>query len=105
MFFFIFKRFYLFIFRERGREGERDGGKYQCVVASHMTPTGELAHNPSMWPEWDSNKQPFGSQACTQPTEPHQPGINVFLLRYKKSTLEDILSPDKLLILYGNNFE
>ena len=27
--------FYLFIFRERGREGEREGEKHQCVVASH----------------------------------------------------------------------
>ena len=34
------KRFYLFIFREMGREGEREGEKYQCVVASH-TPTTE----------------------------------------------------------------
>ena len=28
------KRFYWFIFRERGREGERKGEKHQCVVAS-----------------------------------------------------------------------
>ena len=28
------KRFYLFIFRERGREGEREGEKHQCVVVS-----------------------------------------------------------------------
>ena len=34
-----FKRFYLFIFRERGREGEREGEKHQCVVASHVAPT------------------------------------------------------------------
>ena len=26
-----FKRFYLFVFRERGREGEREGKKHQCV--------------------------------------------------------------------------
>ena len=30
----------IFIFRERGREGEREGEKHQCVVASHMPPTG-----------------------------------------------------------------
>ena len=29
-----FKRFYLFISRERGREGEREGEKHQYVVAS-----------------------------------------------------------------------
>ena len=27
-----------FIFRERGRKGEREGEKHQCVVASHMCP-------------------------------------------------------------------
>ena len=32
------KRFYLFIFRERGRQGERKGEKHQCVVASGMPP-------------------------------------------------------------------
>ena len=31
--FLVFKHFYLFIFRERGREGEREGEKHQCVVA------------------------------------------------------------------------
>ena len=40
------KRFYLFL--ERGREGEREGEKHQCVVASCMTPSGDLAHNPGM---------------------------------------------------------
>ena len=38
-----FKGFYLFIFRERGREGEREGEKHQCVVASPVPPTGALA--------------------------------------------------------------
>ena len=35
----VLKRFYLFIFRERGREGEREGEKQQCereaTIASH----------------------------------------------------------------------
>ena len=43
------KRFYLFIFRQSGREGEREGEKRQCVVASHTPPTGLKArHGP--WP-------------------------------------------------------
>ena len=42
----------LFIyFRERRRKGEREGEKYQCVVASHVAPTGDLAHNPGMSPD------------------------------------------------------
>ena len=62
-----FKIFYLFIFRERGREGEREGEKHQCVVASHVAPTGELAHNPGMCPDWESNWRPFGSQPALNP--------------------------------------
>ena len=42
------KRCYVFIFTEQGREGEREGEKHQCVVASHATPTGDLACNPDM---------------------------------------------------------
>ena len=41
-FFFLF-RFYLFIFRERGWEGDREGEKHQCVVASDVPPTGDLS--------------------------------------------------------------
>ena len=33
---FFFLRFYLFIFREGGKEGEREGEKYRCVAASHI---------------------------------------------------------------------
>ena len=65
----IFKRFHLFIFRERGREGEkegeREGENHQCVVAFCVPPTGDLACNPGMCPDWESNRQPFGSQAGT----------------------------------------
>ena len=68
------KRFYLFILREKGREGEREGEKHQCVVASHASPTGNLACSPGMCPDWELNQQPFGSWAHTQSTELHQPG-------------------------------
>ena len=64
----------LFIFKESRREGEREGKKHQCVVASCMSPTGDLARNPGMCPDWESNWRPFGSQASIQSTEPHQPG-------------------------------
>ena len=61
-----FLRFYLFTFRE--------GKKHQCVVASHATPTGDLARNLGMCTDWESNQWPFGSQAGTQSTKPHQTG-------------------------------
>ena len=57
---------------ERGREGEREEEKHQCVVASHTPPTGDLACKPGMCPDWESNQQPFGLQFSTQSTEPHQ---------------------------------
>ena len=69
----LFKKI-LFIFRQRGKEGEREGEKHQCMVASPAPLTGDLAHNPGMCPDWESNQQPFGSQAGAQSTEPHQPG-------------------------------
>ena len=74
-FLYFLKRFYLFIyFRERG-EGEREGEKHQCVVASHVPCTGDLAHNPGMGPDWESNQRSFGPQAVTQYPEPQQPGL------------------------------
>ena len=75
-----FLRFYLFIFRERGRERKREGEKHQCVVASCTPPTGGLACNPGMCPDWESNQWPFRSQASTQSTEPHQPELRFIFL-------------------------
>ena len=74
-----FLRFYLLL--ERGeREGERKGEKHQCVVASHVSRTGDLACNPGICPDWESNHQPFDSQAGTQSTELHQLGLlSIFL--------------------------
>ena len=38
-FFSSFKDF-IYLFLEKGREGEREGEKHQCVVACHMAPLG-----------------------------------------------------------------
>ena len=46
---------YLFIFTERGREGERERKKHHCVVASHVVPIGDLACNPGICPDWELN--------------------------------------------------
>ena len=66
--------FYIFIFIESGREREREGEKYQCVVVSHVPAAGDLASNPGMCPDWDLNWWPFGSQPSIQSTETYQPG-------------------------------
>ena len=65
----IFLKDFIYLFLERGKEGEREGEKHQCVVASCTPPTWDLAFNPGMYPSKN-----FGSQAGAQSTEPHQPG-------------------------------
>ena len=50
LFFFLLFKKMLFIFRERGREREREGEKHQCVVASQVPSTRDLAHHPGMCP-------------------------------------------------------
>ena len=75
-----FKRFYLFIFREKGMEGVREGEKHHCVVASCVSSTGDLACNPGMCPDWVSNRRPFGSQPKVNPLSYsiQQPGQNIY---------------------------
>ena len=73
----MFLKYFIYLCLERGREGEREGEKHQCAVVSHSTPTGDLAHNPGLCPDWESNQRPFGSQAHAQSTEPYQAGHNV----------------------------
>ena len=73
----LFKNFFIYLFLERGRKGERVGQKHQCVFAL----TGDLAHNSGMCPDWESNMRPFDSLAGAQSTEPHQSGQWWILLR------------------------
>ena len=62
-------------------EGEEE--KHQCVVSSRVPSIGHLSHNPGMFPDWELNRaRPFGSQVCTQSTEPPPPGSIAF---FKKS--------------------
>ena len=72
--------FILFYFLERGERKEKERERNISVrekhesVASHTPPAGDMAHNPGMCPDWESNPQPSDLQASTQCTEPHQPG-------------------------------
>ena len=70
-----------------------------CVVASCAPPTGDLVCNLGMWPDWKSNQQPFGSQAGTQSTEQHQPGISFSFNSGRSlfSTLGPTSSPQRQL--------
>ena len=60
------KDFYLFLERREGRKRERSTKVWM-----------PLMHPPlrtCMCPDWELNWRPFGSQAGTQHSEPHQPG-------------------------------
>ena len=61
---------YLFLERERGREGEN----HQLWVPLVHLSTEDLAPNPGMCPDWELNQWPLASQSGAQSTEPHQPG-------------------------------
>ena len=69
-----FLKKYFIYFHKEGKGRRKRGEKYR-LVAFYTPPTGDLAHNPGMCPDWESNWQPLGSQAGTQSTEPHQPGL------------------------------
>ena len=75
------KFFYFYLFLERGEGMEKERERYtnmqekHWLVASHMSPTEDLAHNLGMYPDWELNQWPLGSQASTQSTKPHQPGL------------------------------
>ena len=75
-------KIFIYLFLERGEGREKEEEKHQCVVASHASPTGDLARNPSMCPDWELNSQPFGLLADTQSTEPHQPGLRILFKIY-----------------------
>ena len=94
----------LFIFRERGREGEREGEKHWSA-ASCTPPTGDLACKPGMCPAWELSQRPLGSQAGTQSTEPHQPGLNLeapFSLSHFKDFINDssLMTEESLMLPY-----
>ena len=78
----LFKDF-IYLYLERGEGSEKDREKHQYAVASRAPHTGELTRDPGMCPDWEPNWRPFGSQAGTQSTEPHQPGQNAGMLNRK----------------------
>ena len=72
--------FFNFFFFGEG-EGRRGKETSMCGCFS-CPPNWDLAHNPGVCPDRESNQRPLGSQTCAQSTEPHQPGLNDFLKMY-----------------------
>ena len=70
----LFLKDFIYLFLEGGK-GREEGEKHHCVVASPTPPTGDLACNPDVCPDWELNQWPFGSQAGTESTETHRPEL------------------------------
>ena len=72
---FFFDFIYLLLERGKGKEKEKERNinvwGVHGLVVSHTPPTGDLAHNPGICPDWEWNQLHFGLQADTQSTEPH----------------------------------
>ena len=87
--FYFLEIFYLFIFRQRGTEGESERNANVWLPLACPTPTpGSLARNLGMCPDWELNQRPFGSQASAQSTKPHQLGLNfIFQLQFTFSVI------------------
>ena len=100
---FIFKDFiYLFLERWEGRKKERERNinvwEIHQLVASHTPPIRDLACNPGMCPDWESNQWSFGSQASTRSTEPHQSGLKRTI--YKELIKKIFFSEASFLNIY-----
>ena len=67
--FFLKILFIYFLDRGEGRKGRKRGKETSMRVC------GYLLHTPGMCPDWVLNQQSFVSQAGTQSTKPHQPGL------------------------------
>ena len=79
---YFFKDSIYLLFREGGKEGEREGEKHQCVIASHSPYWGSgLQHRHVPWLRMESVTLWFIG-AGTQSTEPHQPGLKEIILKY-----------------------
>ena len=88
---YLFLRFYLFIFRQRGREGETKGEKHQCVVAS-CTLTRDLAQQPRhvLWLGIEPATLWFTAQSVLSPLRPTSQSIIIyfFILKSTKNYYE-----------------
>ena len=95
---FLFFKILFIYFLERGEGKEEERERNISVRLPLMSPpTRDLAHNPGMCPDWESNLQPFGLQTCAQSTELYQPGLSPLFTTHKCEALSHTLLLHKYL--------
>ena len=73
----IFLKDFIYLFLERGRKGGREGNINVWLPFMHsLLETWPMIQACAL--DWELNWWPFGSQAGTQSTKPHQPGPKIF---------------------------
>ena len=70
---FIFLKDFIYSFLE-GKGGRKRGKETSMCGCLLCTLYWDLAHNPGMCPDWESNQWPLASLVGAQSTESHQPG-------------------------------
>ena len=60
------------------------------MAASHVAPIGDLARNPGMCPDWESNRQPFGLQPALNPLSY---ASQAYRITFKEFPAEDSCQP------------
>ena len=63
------------------------------MVAFHVPPRRDLAHNPGMCADWESNRQPLDSQVGTQPLSHTIQGQTGSLLTSVSSDIQSLWPP------------
>ena len=95
----LFFKDFIYLFLERGERRRKRGKETSmCGCLSHA-PIGDLAINPGMCPDWESNQRAFGLQAHAQSTELHQLGPVSFILYVQWLLVVGALNGDWTCIL------
>ena len=75
----LFLKDFVYLFLDKGERKDKERKKNINVWSPLMClSTGDLACDPGMCPDWESNQRPSGSQSGAQSTEPHQPVQKTF---------------------------
>ena len=88
LFYFIIFQDFIYLFLDR-REGRWEGGKHQWVVACHAPPTGDLACNPGMCPDWESNHSV--RRLALSPLSHTSQGYDMNMFKECKPVLQNVL--------------
>ena len=81
-----FLKDFIYLFLERGeRRAKEKERNINVWLPLEEFPTGDLACNPGMCPDWESNQRPFGSQAGTQSTPARANSFFFFFFNFLSS--------------------